>query len=497
MKRILALIALLAMSIPAFAQNRQVTDNGLQLNHVQLATQYGNSVAYFPIRPGMTTHQFTFFTQPAISAITVTVAMSTNGSSYTLCGAASSDLGGTISCTGAYTRGRVTITNYAGSGAVDADYYGVSTAQGSGGGGSSSVQITDGTDTAAVTAGGDLQVACSNCTGSGASKVDDAAFGIATDSVAPAGFLFDDVATDSVGEGDVGLGRMSGNRVQYQILRDAAGNERGANVTAANELQTIVSAITAGLPGGTNNIGDVDVASIAAGDNNIGNVDLASAIPAGTNNIGDVDILTIAAGDNNIGNMDVASIAAGDNNIGNVDLASAIPAGTNNIGDVDAIIANGADTAQGSTTDAKCLTTDTTACTLIGLAKAISANTEAIAGAVMPLSTGCAITSAASTNSTSCKGSSGNRTGWWVVNTTATLYYLRLYNTAAAPTCSSATGFVISIPIPASTTGAGIAFSVPNTVAFATGLGYCLTGGASSTDNTNAATGVFGELFYN
>ena len=51
--------------------------------------------------------------------------------------------------------------------------------------------------------------------------------------------------------------------------------------------------LTGAIPAGTNNIGDVDVASIAAGDNNIGNVDIASAIPAGTNNIGDVDVLTI------------------------------------------------------------------------------------------------------------------------------------------------------------------------------------------------------------
>lgn len=50
---------------------------------------------------------------------------------------------------------------------------------------------------------------------------------------------------------------------------------------------------TAATPAGNNNIGDVDIASIAAGDNNIGNVDIASALPAGTNNIGDVDVLTV------------------------------------------------------------------------------------------------------------------------------------------------------------------------------------------------------------
>lgn len=72
------------------------------------------------------------------------------------------------------------------------------------------------------------------------------------------------------------------------------------------------------------------------------NVTVNAALPAGTNNIGDVDILSIAAGDNNIGNVDIASIAAGDNNIGNVDLASAIPAGTNLIGSVAAQLSTSA-----------------------------------------------------------------------------------------------------------------------------------------------------------
>jgi len=65
-----------------------------------------------------------------------------------------------------------------------------------------------------------------------------------------------------------------------------------ATVTTVSTV-TSVTAIANALPAGNNNIGDVDVASIAAGDNNIGNVDLASSIPAGTNNIGDVDVLTL------------------------------------------------------------------------------------------------------------------------------------------------------------------------------------------------------------
>jgi hypothetical protein len=110
---------------------------------------------------------------------------------------------------------------------------------------------------------------------SGVSHVDDAAFTVATDDIVPMGAMFDDTTPDSVNEGDAGVPRMSANRVLYGTIRDAAGNERGANVNASNQLE--VSAA---------------VGSIAAGDNNIGNVDIASAIPAGTNNIGDVDVLT-------------------------------------------------------------------------------------------------------------------------------------------------------------------------------------------------------------
>lgn len=39
-------------------------------------------------------------------------------------------------------------------------------------------------------------------------------------------------------------------------------------------------------------------------------VDVVAALPAGTNNIGDVDVLTIAAGDNNIGNVDIVTVPA-------------------------------------------------------------------------------------------------------------------------------------------------------------------------------------------
>jgi hypothetical protein len=124
---------------------------------------------------------------------------------------------------------------------------------------------------------------------------DDAAFSPGTTKLQMFGAEFDDAATDSVDEGDAGAVRMSANRNLYTTLRDAAGNERGANVNASNALLT---AQTGALPAGTNNIGDVDVLTLPA-------------LPAGTNNIGDVDVLTLPAlpaGNNNIGDVDIASM---------------------------------------------------------------------------------------------------------------------------------------------------------------------------------------------
>jgi len=62
--------------------------------------------------------------------------------------------------------------------------------------------------------------------------------------------------------------------------------------------------LAAAIPAGTNNIGDVDVASLPslpAGANAIGTVEVTAlpALPAGTNNIGDVDIASLPAVDLN------------------------------------------------------------------------------------------------------------------------------------------------------------------------------------------------------
>ena len=70
----------------------------------------------------------------------------------------------------------------------------------------------------------------------GTSMADDAAFTPGATQVTPVAGFADEVAPDSVNEGDAGVVRMSLNRNLYIVLRDAAGNERGLNVDAANTI---------------------------------------------------------------------------------------------------------------------------------------------------------------------------------------------------------------------------------------------------------------------
>ena len=103
--------------------------------------------------------------------------------------------------------------------------------------------------------------------------VDDAAFSPGTSSVSMVGAEFDDDSPDGVDEGDAGALRMSANRNLYTQIRDAAGNERGVNVTAAGALQVDPSGVTQPVSiaatiqtdvvdDATRDLGKVDVASL-------------------------------------------------------------------------------------------------------------------------------------------------------------------------------------------------------------------------------------------
>lgn len=111
----------------------------------------------------------------------------------------------------------------------------------------------------------------------------------------------------------------------------------------------------------------------------------------------------------------------------------------------------------------------------------------------------CVLITTASTNATNCADATANLYDFYAINSTTTAAYLRIYNLAASPTCSSATGFIKSVPIPAAS-AAGVfgGVVVPNVIPvnYATGISFCVTGGGSSTDNTSAPAGIYLSLKY-
>ena len=103
------------------------------------------------------------------------------------------------------------------------------------------------------------------------------------------------------------------------------------------------------------------------------------------------------------------------------------------------------------------------------------------------------IVSAASTNATNAKASAGRLVGWSFVNTTASLQYVKLHNTAGTPTAGA--GVVQTIAIPAN--GVNNMPIGGGGIGFATGIAFTIVTGSADADATATTAGaVIGDLFY-
>jgi len=368
--------------------------------------------------------------------------------------------------------------------------------------------------------------------GGGASMVDNMPFTAGADMVGPFGALYNNTPP-AIASGNVGLPRMSATRVLLvdgstatqpvsgTITANAGtGNFTVAQATAANLNATITGTLT----GITNpitvnahnvtNAGTFATQASQAGTWNIGTVTavtaITNALPAGANNIGSVNVATMppitynstqptltngqTAADVQITNRGGLIVATG------VDGFSVTNAGT---------FATQSTVTQPTAANLNATVVQATAANLNAtvaqtgtwtMQPGNTANTTPWLMSIVPPTTGgastCYLSSAASNNATNCKNAAGQVYQISGINTTGTLYYLRLYNLAAAPTCSSATGFIESYPVPASTTGAGLQMENSIGQAYSTGIGFCLTGGGGNTDNTNAAAGVYISIKY-
>jgi hypothetical protein len=85
--------------------------------------------------------------------------------------------------------------------------------------------------------------------------------------------------------------------------------------------------------------------------------------------------------------------------------------------------------------------------------------------------------------------------GLVLINTTATIYYLKLYDTSSVPVAGSGHP-VMCLPIPSSTAGNGLVLSLGGGVQFNNGMAFTIVAGIADSDATVAAAGVAANIIY-
>lgn len=98
------------------------------------------------------------------------------------------------------------------------------------------------------------------------------------------------------------------------------------------------------------------------------------------------------------------------------------------------------------------------------------------------------VLAAASNNATLVKAGPGSVGYILAVNVTGTVVFLKLYNKVSAPSPAADSALIVAtIPIPANTSGAGVALAVPAGIAFSTGIGLAIVANIADADNTSIA----------
>lgn len=165
--------------------------------------------------------------------------------------------------------------------------------------------------------------------GSAPSHVDDAAFTVGVDDVAPIGALADDTATDNVDEGDVGAVRMTLDRKLLTRVVGATDTNR-LDVDASGHAQVDIAAASVNVPvtdaGGSLTV-DNTALSVVGG----GTEATALRVTVATDSTGVISV------DDNGATLSVDDGGGSLTVDGSVTVGSALPAGSNNIGDVDVL----------------------------------------------------------------------------------------------------------------------------------------------------------------
>jgi len=386
-------------------------------------------------------------------------------------------------------------------------------------------------------------------------KADDAAFTPATTKVMMAGFEYDDTTPDSVDEGDAGAARMSANRNVYTQIRDAAGNERGANVNASNQLSVSVDNTVTVASHAVTNAGTFAVQESGSAltalqliDDPVATLGTTTYSEATTKGmiIGavrrDADT-TLVDTTNEVSPLQVDAngrlkVEAFSGETLPVSLASVPSHAVTNAGtfavQVDgaaltalqliddgvattgsAITTKGMAAVGTDGTNARILKTDTsgelqvdvltmptTAVSQSGtwtVQPGNTANTTAWLVTDTPATSGGLskyhVVSAATTNAANVKASAGQVYCITAFNTNSSARYLKFHNTAGTPTAGS--GVTDTFLIPGNTAGAGVVINIDKGIAFSTGIGVSITGAIADADTTAiGASDVVLNIYY-
>lgn len=227
-------------------------------------------------------------------------------------------------------------------------------------------------------------------------------------------------------------------------------------------------AVRKASPGNTSGAdGDYEFLQMSAGRLWVSAV-IDTALPAGTNNIGDVDVLSVVPGTGatNLGKAEDAQHTTGDVGVMALGVRSAAPS-DRSAGPTDGDYEPFATNEVGS----------------VWVSPTPSAN-----GGLSTFH----LVSAASTNATVIKNSTGNVYGWYIYNSNASARKVVFHNTASAPTAGASVFFSLVIP-PES--GANVEFT--NGIQFSSGIAITTVTGLADNDNTAvAATDLIINIFY-
>lgn len=246
---------------------------------------------------------------------------------------------------------------------------------------------------------------------------------------------FDDVAPTAITENQFGNLRISANRNAYTTIRDAAGNERGVNVDANNNLQ-IGQATAANL--NATIVGTKTNNNATPGTNNIGAlVGLANAV-APTYTEGDQVLLSTDLS----GNVRITGIV----------LAAQTGTYTSNLSP--AAVGGWKGYSFGNTTNAALTTTQTVS------------------------------------------GSAGKYGGYTLINLNSSPAYIQIFDTTGAVTLgTTAPNYIITIPANSTAAnGVGANFEMANGLVIASGIKVAAT--TTSNGASTVATGITGTFLY-